>query len=223
MRNIKPETLEKCLSVLKEMKYAADNDVKVDPKNIASKHRTSEAIPTAAKKVGFFTTTGFGGKLICNKDYFDPIDARKVLDNIYNKRNRKRRKIHNTSLLNKQEQEKNNNDQTMFYEQRGWELPNKEVSTKFIPPKFEEVEKYCNERKNDVNPAKFMAFYEQNGWHVGKNKMKNWKMSIHTWEHKNYVYQAGKKLSDFTDQELVDELKRRGYTGIVEIKNTISF
>lgn len=213
MRNIKPETLTKCLNVLKEMKYTADNDVKLDPKNIASKHRTSEAIPTAAKKIGFFTTTGFGGKLICHKDHFDPIDARKVLDNIYDKRNRKRGKLHNTTLL------LSNQDQ----DQNGWKLPNKEVTPKFIPPKFEEVEKYCNERKNDVNPAKFIAFYEQNGWHIGKDKMKNWKMAIHTWEHKNYVYQAGKKLSDYTDQELVDELKRRGYTGIMEIKNTISF
>ena len=196
MRDIKPETLSKCLNVLKEMKYIADNEIKFNPKLIASKHHTSEAIPTAAKEVGFFTTTGFAGKLICNKDRFDPIDARKVLNNIYDKQARKKK------------QKKACITERQLYS-------NDIVQRPEIPPKFEDVEKYCNERRNDVNPAKFIAYYEQKGWKIGKEKMKNWKMAIHTWEHKNYNTVISKKLTEYTVDELVTELKRRGYTGII--------
>jgi hypothetical protein len=101
----------------------------------------------------------------------------------------------------------------------------KEVNV--IPPTFEMVEKYCNERRNDINPAKFIAYYEQKGWKIGKEKMKNWKMAIHTWEHKNYntniLPAENKKLQDYSDQELINELKRRGYSGLLEIKREISF
>lgn len=53
---------------------------------------------------------------------------------------------------------------------------------KFSPPTVEEVSAYCRERGNLVNPEQFVAFYESNGWRVGKNKMKNWKMAVVTWE-----------------------------------------
>jgi len=33
-----------------------------------------------------------------------------------------------------------------------------------------------------VDPEKFFNFYQSKGWLVGKNKMKDWKASMHTWE-----------------------------------------
>lgn len=57
-------------------------------------------------------------------------------------------------------------------------------STQFIPPTLEEVEAYCIERNNGVNPNNFIDFYESKGWMVGKNKMKDWKASVRTWEPK---------------------------------------
>lgn len=65
----------------------------------------------------------------------------------------------------------------------------KAKSTKFVPPTVEEVEAYCRERNNNVDAEKFVAFYESKGWMVGKTKMKNWKMSVVTWEKSdpNYV------------------------------------
>lgn len=60
--------------------------------------------------------------------------------------------------------------------------PQKSKNTNFIPPTVEEVEAYCRERNNNVDAEKFVAFYESKGWMVGKNKMKNWKMSVVTWE-----------------------------------------
>ena len=52
----------------------------------------------------------------------------------------------------------------------------------FQPPTLEQVTEYCAERKNSVSPEKWMAHYESNGWLVGKNKMKNWKAAVRTWE-----------------------------------------
>jgi hypothetical protein len=55
---------------------------------------------------------------------------------------------------------------------------------RFTPPTLEEVTEYCQERKNNVNPQKFIDFYESKGWMIGKNKMKDWKASVRTWENK---------------------------------------
>jgi hypothetical protein len=47
---------------------------------------------------------------------------------------------------------------------------------------LEEVRAYCQERKNDVDPERFIDYYTANGWHVGKNKMKDWRAAVRTWE-----------------------------------------
>lgn len=52
----------------------------------------------------------------------------------------------------------------------------------FVKPTVEEVKAYCVERKNNVNPDKFIDFYESKGWLIGKNPMKDWKACVRTWE-----------------------------------------
>ena len=52
----------------------------------------------------------------------------------------------------------------------------------FIKPTLDEVTSYCNERNKGVNPNKWYYFYESKGWMVGKNKMKDWKAAVITWE-----------------------------------------
>ena len=59
-----------------------------------------------------------------------------------------------------------------------------EYNKKFKPPTLEEVEEYCNERNNGIDAQRFIDFYESKGWMVGKNKMKDWKASMRTWEQK---------------------------------------
>ena len=54
---------------------------------------------------------------------------------------------------------------------------------KFIPPSVEEVAAYCAERENSVNAENFVDFYTAKGWMVGKNKVKDWKACVRTWEH----------------------------------------
>jgi hypothetical protein len=53
---------------------------------------------------------------------------------------------------------------------------------KFVTPSIESIKKYCTERKNNVDAEKFFDFYQSKGWMVGKNKMKDWKACIRTWE-----------------------------------------
>ena len=60
----------------------------------------------------------------------------------------------------------------------------KPTRTCFIPPTVEEVKEYCSERKNKVDAERFVDYYTSNGWCVGKNKMKDWKASVRTWENK---------------------------------------
>lgn len=53
---------------------------------------------------------------------------------------------------------------------------------KFLKPTFDEVEAYCQERNNSVDPERFISYYEANGWKVGKNPMKDWRAAVRTWE-----------------------------------------
>ena len=58
----------------------------------------------------------------------------------------------------------------------------KGVCGRFAPPTLEEVKAYCQERGNNVDPERWMDFYQSKGWMVGKNKMKDWKAAVRTWE-----------------------------------------
>lgn len=71
----------------------------------------------------------------------------------------------------------------------------KEKRQIFVPPTVEEVSQYCIENKIDVDPDKFFNFYEAKGWYVGKNKMKNWKAAIRTWERNDAKRYEPKQLS----------------------------
>ena len=51
-----------------------------------------------------------------------------------------------------------------------------------IPPTLEMVREYCQERHNSVDPEAFISFYDSKGWMIGKNKMKDWKAAVRTWE-----------------------------------------
>ena len=58
-------------------------------------------------------------------------------------------------------------------------------SKRFTPPTVEEVAQYCFDRVSTVDPQRFVDYYTSNGWMVGKNKMKDWKAAVRTWEQKD--------------------------------------
>ena len=53
---------------------------------------------------------------------------------------------------------------------------------RFKKPKKIEIKIYCIERNNNVDYENFYDFYESKDWMVGKNKMKDWKAAVRTWE-----------------------------------------
>jgi predicted phage replisome organizer len=65
---------------------------------------------------------------------------------------------------------------------------------KFDKPTLEEVQQYCNERNNNINPEQFIDYYEANGWKVGKNAMKDWKAAIRTWEKRDNKQPTRKEI-----------------------------
>ena len=95
----------------------------------------------------------------------------------------------------------------------------KEKTKKFIKPTLQEVQAYCQERHNNVNPEQFIAYYEANGWKVGRNPMKNWQACIRTWEGNGYnkappkpePFDAGKYLLEKLQKE--KERKKNGQRG----------
>lgn len=58
----------------------------------------------------------------------------------------------------------------------------KAKKTVFTPPTAEEVRVYCEERKNGIDAESFVDFYTSKGWQIGKERMKDWKAAVRTWE-----------------------------------------
>ena len=72
-----------------------------------------------------------------------------------------------------------------------------EKAKRFYPPTIDEVKQYCEERKNNIDPMAFIDFYSSKGWMIGKNRMKDWKAAVRTWERKRKEkYQAESSVYD---------------------------
>lgn len=80
----------------------------------------------------------------------------------------------------------------------------KEKAKRFSPPTLEEVKNYCLERKNAVEPQRFFDFYTAKDWYIGKNKMKDWKAAVRTWENKDKA-ELKQKQGSFSQREYSDE------------------
>ena len=66
------------------------------------------------------------------------------------------------------------------------EINNRGKTKRFTPPTLDDVKAYCAERKNSVDAERWFNYYTANGWMVGKNKMKDWKAAVRTWEKNGY-------------------------------------
>lgn len=72
-----------------------------------------------------------------------------------------------------------------------------QTAKRFTPPTVEEVQAYCRERGNNIDPEHFVDFYASKGWKVGSNPMKDWKACVRTWEKRNGSNsKSGAKLAD---------------------------
>ena len=96
----------------------------------------------------------------------------------------------------------------------GEKKPRKKAE-KFVPPTEEEVLAYCRERGNSVDPVSFVAFYSAKNWMIGKNKMKDWRAAVRTWEQREIAVQSQrdeeKKPSSFDTDEFFEAALKRVY------------
>jgi len=219
--NIKPSTIDKHLIVFNEIKAICDNHKCLHLETLTNARKVSTSPFYSAVKLNYFNKIEMD-KYECLVGKFERIHIRRILEYTNNRyKNGFQQLGKNLKHTIKKNVYMNDNiDPDPWNETGMWdnEIKNKEIIKEgnIIPPTFAMVEKYCNERKNDINPAKFISYYEQKKWKIGKDKMKNWKQAIVTWEQKNYNTISGKKLSDYSDQEVIEDLKRRGYTGSVK-------
>lgn len=77
---------------------------------------------------------------------------------------------------------------------------------RFTKPTVEDVKAYCSERKNNVDANKFIDYYESNGWMVGRNKMKDWKAAVRSWERNNY---GSPKQQSHVVEEVPDYMRKQ--------------
>lgn len=66
-------------------------------------------------------------------------------------------------------------------------IKKEKAQMRFSPPTIDEVQAYCQERKNNVDAERFIDYYTSNGWKVGKNPMKDWKAAVRTWERQGWA------------------------------------
>jgi len=102
-------------------------------------------------------------------------------------------------------------------------LLKKKRAPPFVPPKIEEVVFYCSERNNKVDPRAFIDHYETSGWMRGKNKIKDWKACVRTWEKNNGTERQrqntgfdqrsrAQKVSDKLDEIARKDIEQNGFT-----------
>lgn len=74
-------------------------------------------------------------------------------------------------------------------------------AARFTPPTVDEVKHYCAERKNCVDPERFVDFYASKGWLIGRSKMRDWHAAVRSWEHSDTQQRAQDKNRVRTSEE----------------------
>jgi len=74
----------------------------------------------------------------------------------------------------------------------------KKPSKRFEIPSIREIKEHIEAMGYFVDAEQFHAFYSSKDWYVGKNKMKNWKAALVTWNKKSGYQQSVKQQSNNT-------------------------
>lgn len=81
-----------------------------------------------------------------------------------------------------------------------------EPAKRFVPPTLEQVKERIKEKNYTFDAEAFIAFYQSKNWYVGKNKMKDWKAAMVTWQKRSY-YQMRNALVKKQNLAVNDEWK----------------
>jgi len=90
------------------------------------------------------------------------------------------------------------------------EIEEKKKEKEFVAPTLEEIEKYVNEKKLNVDAKKFFNYFTEGNWVDSKgNKVKNWKQKLLTWS----SYQPGSNNSNTKNNSNVMQAFKDDPTG----------
>jgi hypothetical protein len=90
----------------------------------------------------------------------------------------------------------------------------------FTPPTLQEIQNYCIERNNQIDPAKFFDYYNAGNWSDAKgNKIKNWKQKIITWENKTTGGGSGLQSDTKNLCELINKMAGASYLRAITTVN----
>ena len=78
---------------------------------------------------------------------------------------------------------------------------------RFKIPTLNDIDIYCKERTNNIDPLAFYDFYQSKNWYIGKNKMKDWKACVRTWERRDKKKPTMSKI----DSQINEYLKGKKY------------
>ena len=87
-------------------------------------------------------------------------------------------------------------------------------SVRFTPPTLEEVKAYCEERKNHVDPERFIDYYASQKWKKANGRpVSDWRACVRTWEKgdEKKVNKPPNSFHNFEQREDVDfnDIERR--------------
>ena len=121
----------------------------------------------------------------------------KIIENPNEKTESGKTESENPTLLNtnKQNTNKQNTNELNTNEN--------EKSKRFTIPTLEEIQNYCNERQNKINPEYFLDYYTARDWKFNNGgKMKDWKATIRNWERLEKNREQQNKKSVFDENKL---------------------
>lgn len=84
-----------------------------------------------------------------------------------------------------------------------------EKKPRFYPPTLEELKKYIDDNKYNVDPERFIDYYTANGWTVGKNRMKDWKAAVRNWDRSQKS--GGRMRQESTAKTKFSNFEQRSY------------
>ena len=70
---------------------------------------------------------------------------------------------------------------------------------RFTPPSIDEIKQYCKERNNNLDAEQIHDFYTAKNWYIGKNKMKDWRAAVRTWEKRTRDSPKPPEYRNYTD------------------------
>ena len=77
----------------------------------------------------------------------------------------------------------------------------------FQKPSLIDIQNYCLSRNNNIDAEAFIDFYDSKNWMIGKNKMKDWKAAVRTWERRETKKDTMSKI----DKQINEYVKGKQY------------